>query len=223
MRAGLDAPAAPPSVVELERTRAYLDRQSRIALAVWVRHEHETPTGPAFDHHLMLGIPDDEYDRGDLRALDAGLEAEASLPGWVDLCPLSEVERLRLFGLVVWERNGDAPAGLDPLAFRFVYEAPEIPPDARASVAAAAERLPCVVGVDIYVSRLMKGDVEVDVGTHVSVRWDDALGGPADVVHAMGDAVRDTVPLSGSSFGVGLAGAKLDHPHATLFELEEAR
>ena len=78
--------------------------------------------GPVYDHHLMLGVDDDRYEAGDMAALERGIETECSLPGWVDVFPLTEVQQLRGFGSVLWERSGDPDEALDPLDFRSTWE-----------------------------------------------------------------------------------------------------
>jgi hypothetical protein len=123
-------PLHPPTELipeeRLASIRAYLNRQGRIDLAVWVRHEHKGIDGPLYDHHLMLGMDDADYDGGQPDAILFGAENEGLSAGWVDLFPLSEVESLREIGYVVWERDGRSIEGLDPLDFHWSFEA--IPP-----------------------------------------------------------------------------------------------
>src|SRR4051812_36937101 len=121
IRFPLDAPTESVSPTELARLREYLDGQSAVALAVWIRHEHQGREGEpsGYDHHTMLGIPDERYVPGKMGALELGIERECHAPGWLDLFPLSEVEELRAFGEVLWEQPAASSAGLDPLDFRF--------------------------------------------------------------------------------------------------------
>jgi hypothetical protein len=160
MREGLDAPTESISGAELDGIRSYLDSQARVDLAVWVRHEHQGLDGPQHDHHLMLGIADDDYAAGDMRALEAGIELRLRQHGWLDLFPLSEVEALRPFGTVVWERGGRPRAG-DRLDFRFTSEPLAV---SREVVEAFAELVRGVEGVDRIegtLERLWEGDDEV--------------------------------------------------------------
>jgi hypothetical protein len=125
MREGLDAPTLQLPADNVEEIRAFLDGQSRIKLAVWVRHEQHGPEGALYDHHLMLGVDDRDWETGDLRALDEGMRIPALLlgePTWIDLFPLTEAGELRSFGTVIWERTGEPRDDLDPLDFRFTRE-----------------------------------------------------------------------------------------------------
>jgi hypothetical protein len=156
MRDGLHAPAESIPQQDLERIRSFLDRQSRIDLAVWVMHEQQGAEGPLYDHHLMLGVDDDRSN--DLGALELGIEIPQ--PGWLDVFPLSEVELLRSLGAVVWER-GHAPRAGDPLDFRITWE----PLEPEASVVEALRKLVRVVDglvrIDGAVERLWKNGAEV--------------------------------------------------------------
>lgn len=169
MREGFDAPAETIPDDELERIRSFLDAQARVDLAVWVRHEHQGVDGRVYDHHLVLGISDDDYASGDMWALELGIELGPPLPdrpGWLDIFPVSEVEALRSFATTVWERNGRPRRG-DPLDFRLTWEPLEVE-------GAVAERfgelVRAVDGVDRIegtLERLWKNGYEVRHGVQL--------------------------------------------------------
>jgi hypothetical protein len=185
MRDGLDTPTFELPSANVDEIRAFLDGQSRIALAVWVRHaEGGTP-----DHHLMLAVDDDDWSTGDMAALEAGIGLPAldtREPTWIDLFPASEVERLRAFGTVVWE--GTSPGG-DPLDYRFTYDTfvPEPVALHRFVECIAAE--PAIRCAGARVQKLWHGDelVEEHAGLFV-----DAPP-PANVLQVAADAARETI------------------------------
>ena len=95
MRDGLDAPTLEVPAENRESIRAFLDGQSRIKLAVWVPHEQRGVDGPLYDHHLVLGLADEDCRTGDMRALDSGMRCpwpHLTEPTWIDIYPVSEVE-----------------------------------------------------------------------------------------------------------------------------------
>ncbi len=122
MRPGLGAPTVQPPPANVDEIRAFLDGQSRIKAALWVSHDG----GGSLDHHLVLGVADEDWSNGDMRALEEGMDLPPlrTHPTWVDIFPVSEVEELRAFGTVLWEQTA---AGDDPLDYSFTYEpfAPE--------------------------------------------------------------------------------------------------
>ena len=77
MREGLDAPRFELPDGNVEAIRGWLDGQSRLKAAVWVRHEQQGVDGPLYDHHLVLAVGDDDWAIGDMRALDAGIRLPA--------------------------------------------------------------------------------------------------------------------------------------------------
>lgn len=163
MRDGLDAPTETVQAAELERLRAYLDRQRPIALAVWVRHAHAAGDGATdWDHHTMLGMDEAAYARADLAALDRGLWEECPAPGWLDAFPLAEVEPLRAFGEVLWEREEEPTAGLDPLDFSLAVEAVEPPAGVGEAIESAVRRMGSVRRVDLARVSLRKSGCELE-------------------------------------------------------------
>ena len=161
-RSGLVAPTETVPQEDLARMREYLDVQSPIALAVWVRHGHPGSDGPGFDHHTMLGVADERFDRGDMQAFEYGIERECSFPGWLDVYPCSEVEPLRSFGHVLWEREGSAADGLDPLDFRSTWEPLQIRSSQEEAFAGLMRRVSGVRRVEAAVWQLWKGDRQLD-------------------------------------------------------------
>src|SRR4051812_42591210 len=158
MREGLDAPTFELPPENIEEIRSFLDGQSRIELAVWVRHEQVGGDGPLYDHHLVLGVDDEDWAAGDMRALEHGLELprlDTSEPTWIDIFPVSEVVALRTFGAVLWEQ---ASAGADPLDYRLEYApfAPERMAAERFAVLLAEK--PEIRSVAATVEQLWKGD-----------------------------------------------------------------
>jgi hypothetical protein len=203
MRRPLHPPTELPSAEEVATIRAYFDGQSRIDLAVWVRHEHQGVDGPVYDHHLMLGLKDADYESAHPDAILFGVEREAGrLGGWADLFPLSEVEKLREFGYVAWERDGRPIENLDPLNFRYSFEAIEAPPGLAALINAAVEDVPAVVGVELTHERLWKDDREVWAQARVFVIEDEARGRVGDAVTTVDEVVAPFFPLNrGVSLG----------------------
>jgi hypothetical protein len=206
MREGLDAPTWELPAERVAEIRSFLDGQSRIRVAVWVRHRLATAE-PLYDHHLVLGVSDEDWATGDLRALEEGAELPALGSGtWLDIYPQSEVDALRDFATVVWEQT--AP-GADPLDYRFTHE--PFAPDAAAAerFAALLSAEPAVRRVGALVERLWKGDRFVREKVQLTVE-----GAPgADVLSIAADAARATViagvPASGATLGTPPAEATI--------------
>lgn len=221
IRDGLDAPTVEPSREEVEAMRAFLDGQSRIKLAVWVRHEHEAPDGPTYDHHVMLAVDDEDCATEDMRALDSGLRfprPHSAGPTWVDLAPASEVEALRSFGAVLWEQ---ATPGSDPLDYRFTHEPITVAPQALAAFRRMMPTVaPQVVRVTATRSRLWKGEAQIEDDTSLCVACDfDQLGPPPGPLQAVQDAAREA--------GIAHDGGSLELPaeplpHATVLYERDA-
>jgi hypothetical protein len=200
MREGLDAPTLELSGGVVDEVRAFLDGQSRFRLAVWVRHEHLGVDGPFYDHHLVLAVDDDDWATGDMRALEDGMQLPAlsmTEKTWIDLYPLSEVDRLRSFGTVLWEQR--SPGG-DPLDYRFTFEPFEPDPEAVQRFRTRLADLPEVRRVGGGVTCLWKGDREVKSEARLVV---DAPP-RADVVMCVLDAARASLLTEWSSHSVGL-------------------
>jgi hypothetical protein len=197
IRRPLHAPTEFPSDDKVARARAYLDGQSRIDLAVWVRHEQRGVDGPLYDHHMMLGLADDDYENADPDAILFGLEREMGyLGGWTDLFPLSEVETLREVGHILWERDGRPIEGLDPLDFRWSFEATPLPEGLRAVIEAAVEDLPAVMGIEVTQARLWKAGREVWTQARVFVIADEARGHVRNVVTPIAELLAPYFPLN---------------------------
>jgi hypothetical protein len=169
MREGLDAPTFDLPAANLEEIRSFLDAQSRFKVAVWVRHEQHGVVGPMYDHHLVLAVEDDDWETGDMRALDAGMRLPAldtREKTWIDIYPVSEVDALRSFGSVLWEQ---AVPGADPLDYRFTFEPFEPGTEATARFAALVAALPAVRRVGADVARLWDGCGEVESSVRLAV------------------------------------------------------
>jgi hypothetical protein len=158
MRDGLAPPTESLPDEDLDGIRSYLDSQARVDLAVWVRHAHQGPDGPGYDHHLMLGVADDDYATGDMLALEVGIGLRQ--PGWLDIFPLSEVQALRPFGTVVWER-GSRPRSGDPLDFRLTWEPLETEREVAKAFADLVRVVDGVARVEAALERLCKNGDEV--------------------------------------------------------------
>ena len=212
MRESLDAPTFELPSETIEQVRAFLDAQSRFKLAVWVRHEQQGVDGPAYDHHLVLAVVDDDWAAGDMRALDAGMRPpllSMSEPTWIDIYPLSEVEELRPFGIVLWEQTSP---GDDPLDYRFTFEPFEPDPEAVERLAALVAPLVGVRRIGADVSRLWKGDEEIESCVRLFV---DAPV-EANVLMPAVDAARASV-LAGQPSHSGEIG-RLDGSMTILYE-----
>ena len=187
MREGLDAPTFELPPDNVAAIRAFLDGQSRIKLAVWVRHEQQGVDGPLYDHHVGLAVEDEDWRTGDMQALDAGLRLPLHVPEeptWIDIAPLSEVEPLRSFGTVLWEQTSP---GLDPLDYRFTFEPFEPEPQAAAQFARLVSALPAVRRVGADVAELWKGPevVESTVRLFVDAPFEaNALRPVVEAAHA---------------------------------------
>src|SRR4051812_4799738 len=158
MREGLDAPTFELAPESVEEIRSFLDGQSRIELAVWVRHEQRGQEGTLYDHHLVLGLGDEDWTTGDMRALEEGMELprlDTREPTWLDIYPVSEVDALRSFGTVLWEQDA---AGDDPLDYRFTYDPFEPEPSAAERFATLLAQSPGIERVGATVERLWKSD-----------------------------------------------------------------
>jgi hypothetical protein len=213
MRDGLEAPTELPSADELARLRAFLDGQARIDLAVWVRHRHDGPQGMTHDHHLVLGVANEDAAGSDLWALECGIGSEVSLPGWLDIGPVSEVEALRSFGVVVWERRESPRSRLDPLEFRFTHDAPTATPELVRAATVAVEAVPWVRRVEISNERLWKGAREVWLHERLFVVG-EGLPPRGDPVRAVSGAMK---ALGVRNVAVSLGDAPEGTPTTTVF------
>ena len=207
MREGLDAPTVDLPADNVEQIRTFLDGQSRLKLAVWVRHEQQGVDGPLYDHHLVLGVDDEDWETGDMRALDAGMRVplHTTEPTWIDIAPRSEVEPLRSFGMILWEQTSPGP---DPLDYRFTREPVSVPAKARETFRSLLRAVaPEVVRVTVTRSRLWKGETEVEVDTSLCVAcYFDRISPPgplavvqkaareAGIVHDSGSLERPAEP-----------------------------
>ena len=195
MREGLDAPTFELPPENVRAIRAFLDGQSPIRLAVWVRHEQQGVDGPMYDHHLVLGVDDEDWAGGDMPALEQGMDLPwpaVSEPIWVEVSPVSEVERLRAFGTVLWEQPEEPTEGLDPLDFRYTHEPVEVAAEALARFRSLVRSVaPDVVRVTATRSRLWKGDREVEADTSLSIAWELFSGPSPGPLHAVLDAARE--------------------------------
>ena len=215
MREGLDAPTESMSQEELNGVRSYLDSQARVDLAVWVRHEQQGVDGPLYDHHLMLGVPDDDYAAGDMWALERGIELRQ--PGWLDIFPLSEVAALRAFGTVVWER-GDRPRSGDPLDFRFTWEPLDVN-DADAETFAELVRAVEVVDrVEGTVERLWKNGAEIERSVQLFIEFRHRR--PHDFEQVQNAARKAGLTPKGVS--AGMSAGLPRHPDVRTSKLYEA-
>lgn len=222
MREGLDAPTLELSVDDVERMRTFLDGQAPIKLAVWVRHEQQGVNGPLYDHHVVLGFGDRDWERADMRAVEQGMRfpwPHTPEPTWIDPYPLSEVEPLRSFGTVLWEQT---TPGSDPLDYRFTHEPVAVASHALRTFKGLLPRVaPAVVRVTATRSRLWKGEVEVEDDTNLTVACDlDRMSAPGPL-EAVLEAAREA--------GIAHSGGSLERPaeppqYATvLYEREASR
>jgi hypothetical protein len=215
MREGLDAPTFELPAGNLDEIRAFLDGQSRFKLAVWVRHEQLGIHGPAYDHHLVLGVDDEDCATGDMRALDSGMRCprpHTTEPTWIDIYPVSEVEALRSFGTVVWEQTSP---GDDPLDYRLTYEPATFSADALTAFRKLVRTVaPEVIRVTATRSRLWKGESEIEDSTSLCVVCDWERMSPPGPLEAVQNAARDA--------GIAHSGGSLVRPiddlppHATV-------
>jgi hypothetical protein len=199
MREGLDAPTLALPEGTLGEVRTFLDGQSRIELAVWVRHEHEVLDGRVdHDHHIVLAVADEDWETGDMRALETGiwkrLPLRTRLRTWIDLAPASEVEELRRFGTVLWEQT--LPGG-DPLDYRYTSEPFEPDPESVVRFRALLAELPAVRCVGGDLERLWNGDDEVQAQVRLAVE----APFEADALPAVVAAARETVLVDERDFG----------------------
>jgi hypothetical protein len=159
----------------VQALRAFFDTQSRVKLAVWVRHEQQ-------DHHLMLGVDDGDFATGDMWALELGLRLpplQFEGPTWIpDIFPLSEVEALRSFATVVWQGS---PTGGDPLDYRLTWEPLDAAPDARERFAALVAAEPSIRRVVGTRRRLWDAGDEVEATDQLFVEADDLRHAVASV------------------------------------------
>jgi hypothetical protein len=195
MREGLDTPTHQLPADNVDEIRAFLDGQSRITLAVWVRHEQQGPDGPLYDHHLMLGVDDRDWETGDMRALDQGMRVPVLRlggPTWIDLFPLAEAGPLRSFGTLLWERTDEPGDDLDPLDFRFTREPVTFPAEAVSEFQARMRDVaPDVRRVTARRTRLWKGEAELEDDTVLSVVWDFEREAPPGPLQPVLDAARE--------------------------------
>jgi hypothetical protein len=206
MRDGLDAPTLELSPTTVQAIRSFLEAQSRIELAVWVRHEQHGPEGAMYDHHLVLGVDDEDWASGDMRALEHGLEMPAldtREPTWIDIFPVSEVATLRAFGTVLWEQTS---LGGDSLDYRFTYEPFTPEPEPALRFAELLAEQPAIRRVGATVETLWKAGDVVEESIRLVVDAPPA----ADVLKAALDAARTSVLAGRSSYGASLGSPEGD-------------
>ena len=197
MREGVDAPTESIPDEDLARVRSFLDAQSRVDVAVWVRHRHTGPEGVMYDHHLMLGLADDDCASGDMGALEVGIGIPR--PGWLDVFPLSEVEALRSFGTVVWERD-DGPRTGDPLDFRFTWEPLQLEPEAVDAFATLVAAVEGVARIEGAIERLWKNGSEIRHSAHLYIDFRDRR--PHDFERIENAAREAGLSIHGTSAGL---------------------
>ena len=207
MRAGLDGPTAELPPEDVADLRAFFDAQSRVKLAVWVRHEQQGADGPVYDHHLMLGVDDADYEAGDMWALELGIPLPALRfdgPTWApDIFRLSEVDALRSFGTVVWEHDPETATGDDPLDYRLTWEPVEVGAEARERLGALLASEPGITCVEATRQRLWRGREEIQTSVQLFV---DAAG-----VRLAVPIVQDAARAAGLATAGGL-GVSLGRP-----------
>ena len=178
MRDGLAAPALELPAADVESLWAFFDTQSRVKLAVWVLHEQQ-------DHHLMLGVEDDDFAAGDMWALELGLRVPPLRfdgPTWIpDIFPLSEVEALRSLGTVLWEGS---PADGDPLEYRLTWEPLDAEAGPRGEFARLVAAEPAIRRVVATRRRLWKRNDEVEATDQLFVEADDLRNAVSSVHNA---------------------------------------
>jgi hypothetical protein len=209
MREGLDAPTFELPAEHVERIQAFLDAQSPIKLAVWVRHEQQGVDGPLYDHHVVLGIDDRVWASGDMRALEQGMQfpyPRVTAPLWLDTYPASEVDPLRSFGTILWEQS---VPGSDPLDYRFTHEPVEVSADALAAFRNVMPAVaPQIVRVTATRLRLWKGETEIEESTNLCAScFFDEMGPPPGPLQAVLDAAREA--------GIAHDGGELQRPDET--------
>ncbi len=204
MRDGLDAPTLQLPPQDVHDLRAFFDGQSRVKLAVWVRHEQQGGDGRLYDHHLMLGVCDEDWATGEMWALELGMPLPAlrfDHPIWApDIFPQSEIEALRSFGTVVWEHDPATATGNDPLDYRLTYEPPPVAREAVARFGAARAGERGIRRVEATLQRLWNGAEEVDRQTNVYVDAD----GVRLALSIVCDAAQSAGVLATTSFASSL-------------------
>ena len=220
MRGGFDAPQVHLPPEDVRALGEFFDAQSRVQLAVWVRHEQRGVAGPLYDHHLVLGVDDQDYASGDMWALELGMPLPGlyfSEPRWVDIFPVSEVEQLRSVAAVVWEHDPERSTGDDPLDYRLTWEPYEADPRAAARFVELLRSTPGIRRVEGAYERLWKGQTEVQTGVALYV---DAEPTVRNALSIATDAARDTglVDASNRTASLGLPRDERIHT-ATLYEV----
>ncbi|HET7567570.1 MAG TPA: hypothetical protein VFJ91_06235 [Gaiellaceae bacterium] len=204
MRERLDGPTSELPEEDVQALRAFFDGQVRVKLAVWVRHEQGRPGDPLYDHHLMLGVDDADYEAGDMWALELGMRLPGlrfSEPSWIpDIFRLSEVEALCSFGTVVWRFEPAASTGDDALDYRFTYEPDPVDPVAAERFAALLAARPGIRRVESTLRRLWKGDEELELHTQLYVTAD----GVHDALRVVVEAARSSGVLTATNVGSSL-------------------
>jgi hypothetical protein len=218
MRDGFDAPQLQLPAEDVRALGEFFDGQSRVQLAVWVRHEQRGVDGPLYDHHLVLGIDDEDYASCDVWALELGMPVPGlrfSEPQWLDIFPLSEVEQLRSFA-VVWEHDPERSTGDDPLDYRLTWEPYEADPRAAARFVEHLRSKPGIRRVEGAYERLWKGSTEVRTGVALYV---DAEPTVRNALSIATDTARDTGLIDASNQRASLGLPRDERVRtATLYE-----
>jgi hypothetical protein len=220
MRDGFDAPQLQLPSEDVRDLASFFDGQSRIKLAVWVRHEQQGVEGPLYDHHLVLGVDDEDFASGDMWALELGMPMPGlrfSEPRWLDIFPLSEVDQLRSFAAHVWEHDPERSTGDDPLDYRFTWEPYEADPRAAARFVETLRSKPGIRRVEVTYERLWKGQIEVRTGVSLYV---DAEPTVRHALTIATDAARDTGLIDASNRSASLGVPRDERVRtATLYEV----
>jgi hypothetical protein len=208
LRAGLRPPVVEPPAPLVRQLVDFLERQSRIRLAVWMSHEH----GDDLDQHLLLGIDDRDWCESDLRALDHGLEREGlGFQAWLDLFSTADADAARAAGVVLWEQTSP---GADPLDYRFTYEPLQPAPAALGAFTELLEARPAIRRVGATLQKLWKGDALVEESVQLAV---DATPAGAPQPLAIVDAAARATILAGCRHHGSTLGPP-DDRMSTLYE-----
>jgi hypothetical protein len=206
-------PAEPLAGDDRAKAVAYFDRQGRADLAVWVGYRMRA--GGCVDHELMIRLRGRRPGSVELRALFWGVTYDLPTRCYVGFPTHAEMRQARRVGELIWERTGQAPAGANPLEFRFDYERVELPADLRAAIDEIGREFPVVHCIRLTRAKLLKSGQLFRESVNVGVECDgETVGIGKGPVGALTDLLAPHL----GNMNVGMGPLPADAKATTVYQ-----
>jgi hypothetical protein len=213
------SPTEPLSDDDRAKAVAFLERQARFDLAVWVGYRFRP--GGSVDHELMLRSRGRTPGSRGRRTLFWGVTYELPTQCYVGFPTRAEMRQVRRVGEFVWERTGPPSERADPLFYRLTSEPLEAAPAIRDEIREAMEAFTAVSRVHIKRSKLWKSEKLLHEKVNVTVECEGGTSGlGSGPVGALTDLLRDHYLGLGQGFGVALGQIPSNVPAAIAYTRE---